>query len=254
MAIVILAYDQLLFRPIVAWADKFRFEQTAAQQRPRSWVYDLVRRGTAGQADICAARWHGSAHVGRSASRCPRRVADRCPASSGPGRRHRLARGRPGRHRLSRCGWWSTYLRANLGLDDVVAAVRARLAHARPRRRADRAREPDLGADRRLDRPAAPGRRAGAADRAVPGGVSGQRAVSHRRRRHRVVPAQPRHLAEPADGARHAVVHPVQRHRRRQRLPDRSARGVDTLPPALLAMVAQGRSCPGSSPTTSPAR
>src|SRR5712692_1095451 len=44
MAVVILAYDQLLFRPIVAWADKFRFEQTAAQQRPRSWVYDIVRR------------------------------------------------------------------------------------------------------------------------------------------------------------------------------------------------------------------
>jgi NitT/TauT family transport system permease protein len=45
MAAVILAYDQLLFRPIVAWADKFRFEQTAARQRPRSWVYDLWRRG-----------------------------------------------------------------------------------------------------------------------------------------------------------------------------------------------------------------
>jgi NitT/TauT family transport system permease protein len=44
MAAVILAYDQLLFRPIVAWADKFRFEQTAAQQRPQSWVYDIVRR------------------------------------------------------------------------------------------------------------------------------------------------------------------------------------------------------------------
>jgi len=44
MALVILAYDQLLFRPIVAWADKFRFEQTAAQQRPQSWVYDIVRR------------------------------------------------------------------------------------------------------------------------------------------------------------------------------------------------------------------
>jgi NitT/TauT family transport system permease protein len=45
MGLVILAYDQLLFRPIVAWADKFRSEQTASQQRPRSWVYDLVRRG-----------------------------------------------------------------------------------------------------------------------------------------------------------------------------------------------------------------
>ena len=45
MAVVILAYDQLLFRPIVAWADKFRFEQTAARYRPRSWVYELWRRG-----------------------------------------------------------------------------------------------------------------------------------------------------------------------------------------------------------------
>src|SRR3984893_6639873 len=44
MAVVILAYDQLVFRPIVAWADKFRFEQTAAQQRPQSWLFDLIRR------------------------------------------------------------------------------------------------------------------------------------------------------------------------------------------------------------------
>src|SRR5262252_8988446 len=45
MAVVILAYDQLLFRPIVAWADKFKFEQTAAEHRPRSWVYEMMRRG-----------------------------------------------------------------------------------------------------------------------------------------------------------------------------------------------------------------
>jgi NitT/TauT family transport system permease protein len=44
MGAVIVAYDQLLFRPIVAWADKFKFEQTAAAARPRSWVYDLIRR------------------------------------------------------------------------------------------------------------------------------------------------------------------------------------------------------------------
>ena len=44
MAVVILLYDQLLFRPIVAWADKFRFEQTASQQEPESWFYDLLRR------------------------------------------------------------------------------------------------------------------------------------------------------------------------------------------------------------------
>jgi NitT/TauT family transport system permease protein len=44
MGVVILAYDQLVFRPIVAWADKFRFEQTAARDRPKSWIYDVVRR------------------------------------------------------------------------------------------------------------------------------------------------------------------------------------------------------------------
>jgi NitT/TauT family transport system permease protein len=44
MAVVIVLYDQLVFRPIVAWADKFRFEQTASQDRPGSWVYEIVRR------------------------------------------------------------------------------------------------------------------------------------------------------------------------------------------------------------------
>ena len=44
MGIVILLYDQLVFRPVVAWADRFRFEQTASTERPRSWAYDLFRR------------------------------------------------------------------------------------------------------------------------------------------------------------------------------------------------------------------
>jgi NitT/TauT family transport system permease protein len=44
MLLVIIAYDQLLFRPVVAWADKFRFEQTAAASAPTSWMLDLFRR------------------------------------------------------------------------------------------------------------------------------------------------------------------------------------------------------------------
>jgi NitT/TauT family transport system permease protein len=44
MLLVIIAYDQLLFRPIVAWADKFRFEQTASGDAPSSWMLDLFRR------------------------------------------------------------------------------------------------------------------------------------------------------------------------------------------------------------------
>ena len=44
MAVVIVIYDQFFFRPIIAWADKFRFEQTASQETPQSWLYDLVHR------------------------------------------------------------------------------------------------------------------------------------------------------------------------------------------------------------------
>ncbi|HSZ98021.1 MAG TPA: ABC transporter permease subunit, partial [Bradyrhizobium sp.] len=44
MLLVIIAYDQLMFRPVVAWADKFRFEQTASATAPTSWMLDLFRR------------------------------------------------------------------------------------------------------------------------------------------------------------------------------------------------------------------
>jgi NitT/TauT family transport system permease protein len=43
MTVTIALYDQLLFRPLVAWADKFRYEQTAAAVVPRSWLIDLFR-------------------------------------------------------------------------------------------------------------------------------------------------------------------------------------------------------------------
>ncbi|WP_054309400.1 ABC transporter permease subunit [Mesorhizobium sp. 1M-11] len=44
MLVVIILYDQLLFRPLVAWADKFRFETTASVEAPQSWMLDLLRR------------------------------------------------------------------------------------------------------------------------------------------------------------------------------------------------------------------
>jgi NitT/TauT family transport system permease protein len=43
IAIVIVVVDQLFWRPVVAWADRFRFEQSAAAVAPSSWVYDIVR-------------------------------------------------------------------------------------------------------------------------------------------------------------------------------------------------------------------
>ncbi|ALI01444.1 sulfonate ABC transporter permease [Pseudomonas sp. FW306-02-F02-AA] len=45
MIVVILIYDQFLFRPLVAWADKFRMENTASQAgAPESWVLNLIQR------------------------------------------------------------------------------------------------------------------------------------------------------------------------------------------------------------------
>ncbi|HEU0201284.1 MAG TPA: ABC transporter permease subunit [Burkholderiaceae bacterium] len=44
MFVVILIYDQLLFRPLVAWADSLRFEQEAGVAPPKSWVLGILRR------------------------------------------------------------------------------------------------------------------------------------------------------------------------------------------------------------------
>ncbi|MGE0761111.1 MAG: ABC transporter permease subunit, partial [Pirellulaceae bacterium] len=44
MFVVILAYDQLLFRPLVAWSEKFRLGDTASQYQSRSWMLDLFRQ------------------------------------------------------------------------------------------------------------------------------------------------------------------------------------------------------------------
>jgi NitT/TauT family transport system permease protein len=44
MLVVILIYDQVLFRPLVTWADRFRFEQEPGVPPPESWAFDVLRR------------------------------------------------------------------------------------------------------------------------------------------------------------------------------------------------------------------
>src|SRR5271163_1298425 len=44
MIAVIFLTDQLIWRPVIAWSEKFKMEQVEASQTPHSWVLDLLRR------------------------------------------------------------------------------------------------------------------------------------------------------------------------------------------------------------------
>src|ERR1700681_976922 len=44
MSLMILAVDQLLWKPLVAWSQSFRQDEIGGAEPPRSWVLDLLRR------------------------------------------------------------------------------------------------------------------------------------------------------------------------------------------------------------------
>ena len=85
MLVVILLYDQLLFRPLVAWSSKFRFETTAAVEAADPWMLRLVRRTHLLRAALTmlgdAMNWAGGLRLGRGGRRRafrppPSRVVD----------------------------------------------------------------------------------------------------------------------------------------------------------------------------------
>src|SRR5436309_2715382 len=84
MIFMIVAVDQVVWRPALAWAQKFKVEETAATDVPRSLVLDLLRRSR-------ILDWFG-----RQTARLSGRVS-RHPAlggtADGEGMRRRLARG-----------------------------------------------------------------------------------------------------------------------------------------------------------------
>lgn len=43
MVIVIFLYDQIFFRPLIAWSEKFKMEQSADEEEYQSWLMDLIR-------------------------------------------------------------------------------------------------------------------------------------------------------------------------------------------------------------------
>lgn len=44
MFCVILIYDQILFRPLIAWSHKFKMSTSTTDEEPRSWLLDLFQR------------------------------------------------------------------------------------------------------------------------------------------------------------------------------------------------------------------
>ncbi len=46
MVAVIVLLDQLIWRPVIAWAEKFKVEQVESSDAPRSWVLNFIQRST----------------------------------------------------------------------------------------------------------------------------------------------------------------------------------------------------------------
>ncbi|SOZ20907.1 ABC transporter permease [Cupriavidus taiwanensis] len=122
MIAVIVLYDQFLFRPMVAWADRFRLESTSAQTAPQSWVLNLVHRTHLIQSLLRT--------FGRLLRKLARaRFAVQLPAASGPQR--------AGLARVVDVVWsllvavlagyllWRTvsYVHTEAGLDEVVKVI-----------------------------------------------------------------------------------------------------------------------------------
>ncbi|MBY0558180.1 MAG: ABC transporter permease subunit [Burkholderiaceae bacterium] len=62
MFVAVLMYDQLFFRPLLAWADRFRFEETGSDTAQQSWLLTWLRRTERTQAMVA---WFGDL-LGRS--------------------------------------------------------------------------------------------------------------------------------------------------------------------------------------------
>jgi NitT/TauT family transport system permease protein len=74
MMLMIVIVDQLFWRPLVAWSDRFKFEDVGGGPAPRSWVLDLLRR----------TRLHAWLHTRKSERTSARRTHAHAIAASPP--------------------------------------------------------------------------------------------------------------------------------------------------------------------------
>ena len=253
MTIVIVIYDQLLFRPLVVWADKFRVEQTASQSAPHSWFLELLRRSHLAQAAAVPAnfcfRWLFRARIFNIIQES-RPLAVRSRASRS---RHNLVHARRRGGSLA-CRPHRPLRRAGSRVGRCPHGLAARLIYAAARHSPDRSGVADLGAGRRGDRPAAEACRKNSAAGAIPCRFPRQSALPAVRHSHRQVQAQHRYLADAADDPRDAMVHSLQRHRRHDGLADGPSGRRPTTSVFTAGNGGASSFCRGSFLITSPAR
>jgi len=72
MLLVILVYDILLFRPLVAWAEKFRLDASEDDATPTSWVLEVLRKANGMQR---VWRWLGEVLASLTSIRLGRPIA-----------------------------------------------------------------------------------------------------------------------------------------------------------------------------------
>ena len=194
MLAVILAYDQLLFRPLVAFAARFRVELSAGQIQEKSFVANVFARTHWMRASMRApaqllraiALLRMELPVRSSASAAKPRAKPRDRYSMGRLRRSRHGLGRLAHRRLCAPG---------TQLERFLAKRALYRIHHGACGPAHGAGDRGLGAGRNLDRSTAGARRESAAPGAIPGGVSGECYFPCRRRSYSEVFPKPRHLA-----------------------------------------------------------
>ncbi|UPG73881.1 ABC transporter permease subunit [Roseomonas gilardii subsp. gilardii] len=121
MLAVIALYDQLLFRPLVAWADKFRFETSASGPAPSSWMLDILRRARVFRLLTAPLRWLARLVWNLRLPALPK------PATEAAGARASRLLDRAWLALIALaagCGAWAgiAYLRTGIGWPDVATA------------------------------------------------------------------------------------------------------------------------------------
>ena len=109
MLLVVFVTDQIVFRPLVAWADRFKYEQATAGEAPTSWVLMLLMRTRLLRWLMIVPTWLWEQSV---------RLFQRIPAKTFP--RIRLHITRREARRLDRL--WNWFLVIAAGLSIVVLA------------------------------------------------------------------------------------------------------------------------------------